>query len=259
MTQSYINSSFFIKDSNITYTSHNEPDQSYEKISEEKDIYLIHTDEKSYKLHRRKLLKSLHLLHQHANVLIASLDANMLERFHGTVDSTRILYHSKTLKELILNDIQHIFSNIKHPIPGTVGAFFTSCFYDDTIVPLGCNPKCAIASTQCDGFECADTVMEFDGSTFKTIHNKNTDNVYVYIKNNIKKIPPYHIDLLKNEGIKSLVIVYNDNKVSNKIYLDTIRPNTTTISGAVIAIMVIMIIFVLMALLYMYHHGYIKI
>jgi hypothetical protein len=258
MTQSYINSSFFIKDSNITYTSHNEPDQSYEKISEEKDIYLIHTDEKSYKLHRRKLLKSLHLLRQHSNVLINNLDANMLERFHGTVDSTRILYHSKTLKDLILNDIQDIFSDVINIVPGTVGAFFTSCFYDNE-VPLGCNPKCAIASTQCDGFECADTVMEFDGSTFKTIHNKNTPNVYVYIKNNTKKIPPYHIDLLKNAGIKSLVIVYNDNKVSNKIYLDTIHSNTTTISGVTIAIMVIMIIFVLMALLYMYHYGYIKI
>jgi hypothetical protein len=264
MSHSYINSAFFVKDNNISYTSHNEEimEGSYEKISEEKDIYLIHTDHKSYKLHRKKLLKSLRLLRQHGNTLIKDLDENMLDRFNGTIESIRILYNSKTLTELILNDIRNIFADIKNPIEGSVSAFFTSCFYDDSLLqlPLGCNLKCANASSHCDGFECADTIMEFNNNTFHTVHDKNTDNAYIYIKcDNFKKFYPYHIDLLKNEGIKSIVIIYNDKNISNKIYLNTLYNNNNNVQGVTVAIMVIMIIIVLIALLYMYHQGYIKI
>lgn len=261
MAHSYINSAFFIKEHNITYTSHNEEitEGSYEKISDEKDIYLIHTDDKSYKLHRKKLLKSLHLLRNHGHLMIKDLDENMLDRFQGTVESTRILYHSKTLKELILNDIRDIFKDVKNVTEGTINAFFTSCFYGNDMLPLGCNIKCA--SSHCDGFECEDTIMEFDNNTFTTVKDKNTEHAYIYIKSsNFKKFYPYHIDLLKNEGIKSIVIIYQDNSVSNKIYLNTLYSNNTSnVQGVTVALVVIMIIIVLIALLYLYHQGYITI
>lgn len=268
MSQSFINSSFFIKDSEDSGDeSTTEESVTYEKISEDKDIYLIRTDNKSYKLHRKKLIKSLKLLHHSAYTLISDLDTNMMDRFNSTIESTRILYNSKALKDLILNDIREIFHNVKKPVPGTVGAFFVGCFNDDLFTgPLGCNPRCA--SMRCDaGFECSDTVLTFSNDIFSNMNNKHTTNAYIYIKNsNFRSFSLYHLELLKDAGIKSMILIYSNKdgsyrEVTNKIYLDTLlKPhdvNTFEITG--IIIFVIILILILFVLIYLYHFNYIQI
>lgn len=237
---------------------------TYEKISDDDDIYLVRTENKTYELHRKKLLKSLRLLHEQAHVPITHLQSHISDRFNSTVESIRLLYNSKALKDLILSDIKNIYANVKNPIIGTVGAFFVGCFHDDIFTgPLGCNPRCVASSLNCDvGFDCADAVFIYDNE-FKQLNNKKSDNAYIYIKDyEFEKFTNNDINQLTNNGIKSYVLIYSNKdgsyrKVTKKIYIDHQTNNNGQI--ALIVFILILILFIIGAFFLAYQHNYITI
>lgn len=238
---------------------------TYEKISDDDDIYLIRTEHKTYELHRKKLLKSLRLLHEHVHVPITQLQTNVSDRFNSTVESIRILYNSKSLKDLILADIRDIYANVKNPIIGTVGAFFVGCFHDDIFTgPLGCNPRCVASSLNCEmGFDCADAVFIYD-NTFKQLNNKTSDNAYIYIKDyEFKNFSHHDINTLYNAGIKSYILIFSNQdgsyrKVTKKIY---IQHNDDEMNNNQIALIILILIFIALILgmfFYAFKNNYIQ-
>lgn len=231
---------------------------TFEKISDEDDIYLIQTEDKTYQLHRKKLLKSLRLLHEHCHVPIVQLQPNISDRFNSTIESIKLLYGSKELKKLVLNDIKDIYGNVKHPIPGTVGAFFVGCIHDSKfMVPLECNPTCGA------GFDCSDTVLVYNGE-FKTLNNKTTTNAYIFIKDdNFKRFDHYDIRMLKEAGIQSYILIFSNEdgsykKVSKKKYINHEKDESQNWQVALI-IVVILIALMLAGAFFMYKYNYIDI
>lgn len=245
------------------YDNYDNDDITYEKISDDDDIYLVRTENKTYELHRKKLLKSLKLLHEQAHVPIAQLQSHISDRFNSTVESIRILYGSGSLKDLILSDIQEIYANVKNPIIGTVGAFFVGCFHDDIFKgPLGCNPRCVASSLNCNqGFDCADAVFIYDNE-FKQLNDKKSDNAYIYIKDHeFKKFDNNDINHLRRNGIKSYILFYSNQdgsyrKVSKKIY---IHENNENNQIALIIFILVFIIFIIGAFFLAYQNNYITI
>ena len=262
MSESFIDSSLFTKDE--TNASHG----TYEKISDEDDVYLIHTDNGSFELYRKELNHTLKTLHRYAHVFVNQLDNEHKKLLNSTIEATRLLHNSKALKDLILEDIRSIYNHVKNPMPGTVGAFFVGCFNDDNFKgPLGCNPRCAASLFGCDeGLECADTVLIFAQNQFSYLNEKKTPHCIIYIQNpHFTAFSQHNLNMLRRAGHEQMTIVQADTDGSYKYVTDrlpihghlTQEGDTNTglwvVVGIIIAIIVILI---LLGLFYMYKYNY---
>jgi hypothetical protein len=267
MSESLIDSTLFIRDSSSSSNNDQYDDIFYEKISDTDDIHLIKTNTGSYELHRNRLISTLKELHHYSHVFVSKLKEEQSELLSSTIEATRILYNSRVLKDMVLNDIREIYKDIKNPIPGTVGAFFVGCFNDDNFNgPIGCNPRCAASLFNCDndGLECSDTILIFENNTFTSLNNKNTQHAYIYIESyNFVSFTMNQIHKLQEANITTVTLIYSDidgsyKEVTGRIDIDTLitvcNQNTSTSSStSIIAIILLIIIaLIFLGLIFMY-------
>jgi len=270
MTHSLIDSSLYINDS-YTSESHSPSlnstsEVTYEKLSE--NHYIIRTDEKSYELDRKDMINTLNKLHKHSHQLVAQLDKECRDLLTSTIEATRILYNSKALKNLVLDDIKSIYHDIKNPVPGTVGAFFIGCFNDDNFKgPIGCNPRCAASLFGChnEQIECADTVLIFSQGQFTKLNDKKSLHCIIYIEDHqFTDFANHHIHRLKQAGHQQMTLVYSHadgsyKHVTDRIDIGTITTSddeTSTVWMILIIILVIIGLLLLFGVLYMYNNKY---
>ena len=249
MLESLIDASLYINSSSESQSESEVP--LYEKISDKEDVYLIHTKNHSYELHRTRLIDTLKQLHHYASIQISELKEEQSELLASTIETTRLLYNTKALKDLVLSDIQKIYKNIKNPVPGTVGAFFVGCFNNDEFDgPLGCNPRCAASLLKCDiNFECGDNILVFSNHHFTSINNKVTTHAYIYIEDEkFQKFSRYEYKLLQDSGIKSITIIYGNadgsyREISKEIILEHIEDEEPNYVWIIILILLLLLIF----------------
>lgn len=255
MSESLIDASLYIN--SLTDTPKK---KFYEKISDNEDIYLIHTENHSYELHRDRLIDALKELHKSSHMKIDQLNEKQAELLASTVETTQILYNTKALKDLVLKDIQRIYSHIKNPLPGTVGAFFIGCFNNDNFNgPLGCNPRCAASLLKCDGvnFECGDTILIFSKHEFTCINKKSTSHAYIYIEDEkFTKFSNHELNQLNQTGVKSVTMIYGNadgtyREITNEIILDHVNGDESS-SSVWLILLIFIIILLLIALFYFY-------
>lgn len=270
MSRSLINTSLFMNPSNSftssdeTVSSDNEHEASYVKVSDEEDLYIIHTSDKKFYLYRQRLLNTVRELHAYANVQITQLEEEQTKLLESTIEATRILYNSNVLKKLILDDIQEIFKDVKNPTPGSVSAFFLACFNNDNFQgPLGCNPRCAASSLGCDTFNCADTILVYSNRQFNALNDKQTSHAYIYIESDkFTAFQHKDVEQLKDAHISSVTLIYGNKngtyrEITYKMSLDQLPTsnNTTTASSGTI-VLIIIIMFIILALVFLYGNGY---
>ena len=280
MSRSLINTSLFMSHSQESKheagsgTSYTETDRiseptnddcNYEKISDEEDLYIIRTADKKYHLYRQRLINTVKELHSYATVQISQLEKEQAKLLESTMEATRILYNSKVLKKLILDDIQQIFKDVKNPRPGSVAAFFLACFNKDNFQgPLGCNPRCAASSMGCEHFDCADTILVYSNREFNALNDKHTEHAYIYIESDkFNHFTPQCIQKLRDANIFSVTMIYGDatgsyKEVSYKLSLDqlpvgTKKQSTTSAGGIIFVILLIIMVF---TLVFLYGNGY---
>jgi len=263
MFESLIDASLYITSESDNVTEIKNESAYYEKISEKDDIYLVHTKDRSYELHRKRLIKTLKDLHQYAHLSISQLDVQQTELLASTIETTRVLYNTNALKDLVLKDIQEIYGHIKNPIPGTVGAFFIGCFNNDDFKgPLGCNPRCAASILKCDGvtFECGDTILIYSKNQFKPLNNKVTTHAYIYIDDDkFVKFNKYQLGLLNKSGIKSVTMIYGNpdgsyREITNEIQLDYHECDNNNIGW--IVLIIILALLIILGLIYFYQDSF---
>lgn len=280
MSQSIINSSLFMinplaeissedhdiykykgsNPDNISNTPNNSKLPVYEKISDTEDIYLIRTENGSFEYHRKNLIETLTELHNSAHVPVSQLNDSQTALLASTTEVTRILYNSNALKDLIMKDVQNIFSDIKNPIPGTVAAFFVGCFNDDKFTgPIGCNPRCAASSLlKCDGenFECSDTILIFSNNQFRTLNKNKSNKAYIYIQSpTFTMFSPNNIQNLKDSGIQSAILIYGNKDGSyrevtgemsiDKLPVSRLFTTTNTWAGPILFLILLVIIIII--------------
>lgn len=261
MLESLIDASLYIDSSEELKES-----PCYEKISEKDDIYLVHTKDRSYELHRKRLVKTLKELHQYAHIQISQLNEEQTELLSSTIETTRILYNTNALKDLVLKDIREIYGHIKNPVPGTVGAFFIGCFNnDDFDGPIGCNPRCAASMLKCHDdhvtFECGDTILIYSNRQFKPLNNKVTTHAYIYIDDDkFVKFNNHELGMLNRSGVKSVTMIYGNpdgsyREITNEIQLDYSCLDDSSNIGWIVLI-IILVILLLLGLFYFYGQEY---
>jgi hypothetical protein len=261
MSESFIDSSLFIKDNSESSESHG----TYEKISNLDDVYLIHTDNGSFELYRKDFINTLQVLHRHAHQFVNQLDHEHKHLLNSTIEATRLLHNSKALKELILQDIRSIYHNVKNPMPGTVGAFFIGCFNDDNFKgPLGCNPRCAASLFGCDeGLECADTVLIFAQNQFSSLNAKKTPHCIIYIQNpHFVSFSQHNLNTLRRAGHEQMTLVQADTDgtykyVTDRLHIDGKIDGMDETTGMWVVIGIIIALIVLLILLgFFYVYNY---
>ena len=267
MSRSLINTSLFMNHSTSQQSSDEteseHEDASYVKVSDEEDLYIIHTSDKKFYLYRQRLIDTVKELHAYANVQITQLDKEQAKLLNSTIEATRILYNSNVLKKLILTDIQDIFKDVKNPTPGSVSAFFLACFNkDDFQGPLGCNPRCAASSLGCNTFDCADTILVYANHQFNALNDKQTSHAYIYIEcDKFITFKPQEIQQLRDAHISTVTLIYGNKngtyrEITYKMPIDKlpINNNTTTASTGTIVV-IILIILIILVLLFLYGNG----
>ncbi len=250
-----------IEDSSLTGES---DIANYEKVSDKDDLYIIRHDDKSFYLHRQRLIDTVKQLYAYKHVQISQLEKHQAKLFESTIEATRILYNSHVLKKLILEDIQKIFKNVKTSAPGSVSAFFLACFNDDNFQgPLGCNPRCAASSLGCEAFDCEDTILVYSNGQFNALNEKQTSHAYIYIESD-KFVKFNHLDVqrLKGAQISSVTIIYGNKDgtyrdITYRLNLDQLHTHhqNNSASSATI-ILVIIILLIILALVFLYGNHY---
>ena len=270
MSRSLINTSLFMNHS--TSESKDDagsgesdiPNANYEKVSDEEDLYIIRTADKSFYLYRQRLINTVKELHAYKHIQISQLEKYQAKLFESTVEATRILYNNHVLKKLILDDIQEIFKDVKNPAPGTISAFFLACFNNDDFQgPLGCNPRCAASSLGCEAFDCEDTILVYSGGQFNALNEKQSSHAYIYIESDkFVKFNSYDVQQLKNAHIFSVTIIYGNKDgtyrdITYKMNLDQLPTHSNNSASAGVIVLVIIILLIILALVFIY--GYLGI
>ena len=273
MSRSLINTSLFMNHSTSQQSSDetgslesDNHDASYVKVSDEEDLYIIHTADKKFYLYRQRLINTVKELHAYAHVQIPKLEKEQAKLLESTIEATRILYNSNVLKKLILDDIQEIFKDVKNPTPGSVSAFFLACFNNDDFQgPLGCNPRCAASSLGCDTFDCADTILVYSNRQFNALNDKQSSHAYIYIESDkFVSFTTRDIQRLRDAHIETVTLIYGNKngtyrEITYKMALEQLPTcnNTTTASGSTIAFIMIIILIILI-LAFLYSNGYLE-
>ena len=143
-----------------------------------------------------------------------------------------ILYKIGKLYELVHNDIQGIFDDVKIVIPGTVAAYFIGCSSNDNFNgPMGCNPKCA-ASLAPGGkdpseYTCDDLVLMYENDgTFSSLNQKISQHTYIHIGDpNFKGFTEENIKQLTEANITSATLTYGK---ADGSYMDPIKAMLVT-------------------------------
>lgn len=248
MLPSLIDTSLFIESSK----------GQYEKISDQ--VYLIRDkDGKNCQLNRNDLVYSLKELHKYSHVFIDKLSVKQKELLDSITEAARILHNTKVLNDLVLDDVKKVFSDIKHPIPGTVGAFFVGCFNEDKFKgPLGCNPRCAASFISCDKEQlaCEDNIYILKDYQFiklnKKEHNQPSEHVYIYIDDSdFEQFYQSNINTLKRGGVKKVTLIYSNEdgtykNIKYNVNLDDLPATQDSFNAMWIVLIVFIILLIIL-------------
>jgi hypothetical protein len=180
------------------------------------NIYIIREpNNTSWEFDRNNLLESLKSMKKYSYTPVKSLDEEPKETFGKIMIALEMLYRTGKLYELIHNDIQQIFADVKIVIPGTVAAYFIGCSSNDNFSgPIGCNPKCAAAlapgGKNHSDYTCEDIVLMYEhDNTFSSLNKKISPHSYIYIGNpKFKGFTEENIKQLTDANISSATLIY---------------------------------------------------
>jgi hypothetical protein len=192
-------------------------DATFELKKGHDNVYLIKTsDNKRFEFDRHSFLDTLTDLKKYSHNPIRILEGESKEKFTKIMNAIEMLYKTGKLYDLIHNDIQSIYDDVKIVIPGTIAAYFIGCSSNDNFAgPMGCNPKCA-ASLVPGGknhgeYSCEDLVLmyENDGS-FSSLNQRNSKHAYIHIGDiNFKGFTENNIKELDNANISSVTLTHS--------------------------------------------------
>lgn len=170
----------------------------------------------SFKINQHNLRERLHTLKSQVAVPIKSLDPTHGANFSSIVEVMRLLHASPALYNIILADIQSIFSNIGPVVPGTVGSFFMGCFNNDSFSgPMGCNPKCAASLSPPEGTPgfstCSELVLIYSNGYFSALNTERTPRAFIYIGNaDFTGFTKDNITQLADAGVEQATLIYGN-------------------------------------------------
>jgi len=240
---------------------------------------VINNNGGSFQLHRNTLKETLVDLKSQSHVSIRNLSAEYTESFRSVIEALRLLYGSQALYDMVLNDIRHIFSDVKDIKPGTVAASFVGCLNDDKFSgPIGCSPKCAAALPPTEGtpgyYNCEDLVLIYSGGLFSSLNDKLSNHAYIYIGDtNFEGFSGENVQQLRDAGIEKVTLVFGDkdgaySEITEVLPLDQIptkagsnvntsnlqasstETSSNTTGAIVIGVIVVVIVILLLVILY---------
>jgi len=246
-------------------------DVTFELKKGHDNIYIIKTlDNRRLEFDRNSFLDTLKNLKKYSHTPLKILDDEQKDSFGKIMSAIEMLYKTGKLYELIHNDIQTIFDDVKIVIPGTIAAYFIGCSSNDNFSgPMGCNPKCA-ASLAPGGkdpteYTCNDLVLMYeDDKTFSSLNRKISQHAYLYIGDvNFKGFTEDDIKQLTDANILSATLIYGKADGTygdiissipiNKLPLVSQTQTTTTTSNDdaawILFIVIISIIIILLIIL----------
>jgi len=236
------------------------------------NIYIIkEPNNRSWEFDRNTLLESLKSMKKYSYTPIKSLEEEPQESFAKIMAALEMLYKTGKLYELIHNDIQQIYADVKIVIPGTVAAYFIGCSSNDNFSgPIGCNPKCAAAlapgGKNHTDYTCEDLVLMYEkDGTFSSLNQKISPHSYIYIGDTkFKGFTEENIKQLHDANISSATLIYGkddgtyDEIISSmpvsQLPLATDSQSTTTTTNdagwIILVIIIAIIILILLIILY---------
>ena len=180
------------------------------------NIYIITTsDNRKLEFDRSSLLDTLKDLKKYSNTPIKLLEDDQKASFASVMSAIGMLYKVGKMYEIVHNDIQSVFDDIKVVIPGTVAAYFIGCSSNDNFFgPMGCNPKCA-ASLAPGGkdpsdYKCDNLVLLYENDgTFSALNQQISQHTYIHIGDfNFKGFTVDNIKKLTDANISSATLIY---------------------------------------------------
>ena len=205
--------------------------------SDDSDGTMIINGEKgSFKVNRHNLRERLVALKSQVSVPIKTLSGAYASNFSSVVEVMKLLHNSPALYNIILADIQSIFSDIGPTVPGTVGSFFMGCFNNDSFSgPMGCNPKCASSLAPPDGTpgfsSCSDLVLIYEDGFFSALNTLHTPKAYIYIKDStFNGFTSENIKQLSSVGVQQAVLIYGNDDGSYRELTDPIPIQSLPVS-----------------------------
>lgn len=256
------NTNLFIKGKN---------DDTFELKKGHDNIYIVKTsDNKRIEFDRNGFYGMIKELKKYSHTPITILENSQKEDFSKVMSAIGMLYKTGKLYELIHNDIESVFDDVKKVIPGTIAAYFIGCSSNDNFAgPMGCNPKCAASlvpgGKDPNEYGCDDLVLMYeDDGTFSSLNRKISQHTYIYIGNtNFKGFTETNIKELNDANISSATLVYgkDDGKYGEPInamsinQLPLISQTETTTSddnGAWILFTIIIVIIIILLLIMLY-------
>lgn len=238
------------------------------------NIYIITTsDNRKIEFDRNSFLDTLKDLKKYSNTPIKLLEGDQKDSFTLVMDAIGMLYKISKLYELIHNDIENVFGDIKVIIPGTVAAYFIGCSSNDNFSgPMGCNPKCAASlapgGKDPNDYKCDALVLLYESDkTFSALNQKIAQHAYIHIGDpNFKGFTSDNIKQLTDANISSATLIYgkvdgtygeqvNRMPVSELPLISEVQQQTTNSSndsGAwALFIIIAIIIIILLIILYL--------
>lgn len=237
------------------------------------NIYIVkNLDNKRIEFDRNGFSDILKELKKYAHTPITILEDTQKQDFSKVMSAIGTLQKTGKLYDLIHDDIENAFHDVKIVIPGTIAAYFIGCSSNDNFPgPMGCNPKCA-ASLVPGGkdpveYGCDDLVLMYeDDGTFSSLYRKISQHAYIYIGNsNFKGFTEDNIKKLNEANISSATLTYGKtdgtyadpiNAMSiNELPLISQTENKTITSddnGAWILFIIIIVIIIILLLIMLY-------
>ncbi len=239
----------------------------------DKNIITINEGDEMIELDRMSLRETLKDLKRHAHTPVKALDASTSESFNSVIEALRIFYDSNTNYDVVLSDVKSVFSDIKDVKPGSVAAYFIGCFDSSSNFtgPLGCNPKCAASLPPSnEGYnKCDDLVLIYSDGAFKSINDKQSSNVYIYVESDdFIGFNKDNIDQLRSAKINTAILVFGNKdgsyrKVTSPMPISELPLNSTTNTGnansdvgAGIAIFILIVIIIILFVFLFYRKYY---
>lgn len=236
----------------------------------ENENYYVVKDGDGYNFSLKYFRNYLQNLRPYADYLISSLSPERVAELSDIISARKILKDTKGY-ELLLKEIQNIFSDLEIVNPNTVGSYFRGCFIEDNFTGSKvCNPRCS------PGFlpkgeeeECDSLVIIYQKGKFIVSNEISQTNGSAYIYVDSKDFYGFKDSDIKTlEGLKinNVVLVYgsidgsnNYKEITGNLKLNqlpmlnkdkNIETNSSQVSGWVIFIIIILIILLLGFLVY---------
>lgn len=164
------------------------------------DVLTVNTEEGFFQLHRNILKGTLEELKKVSTTYIKNLTPDHKESFESTVDALRLIYGSESIFNIVVNDIQSVFSDIKNIIPGTVAAFFSGFYNDVEFVGQSWIQN------------CKDLILNYIDDSLYSLNEKQSNHAYIYFDpSKVIGFTKKNIHQLSAAGIKNASLLYRNN------------------------------------------------